>query len=356
MKNIVDKIFVFGIAIISFGLLLMFIISSKNDFSEEENRYLATFDINNIEEYIEDHFYMRNNFISLKNKLEFYIGKTLINDIYIGSDNYLIPIFKTNNKRDLIVDAINKFNLINSNVDVMFVPDSILINEDKLKFHLNTLEEEEINYLYSKLNTNNINVINSLKNNNLENNLYYRTDHHWTSYGAYIAYKEYFKNKNKNYYNLSDYKITKVTDDFLGTSSSFVTGLATKEDINIFELKDTSLEVNYVYENKITNSLYNFDYLNKKDKYAMFLDNNHALITINNKNINDGSNILIIKNSYGNSFVPFIVNHYQNTHVIDLRYYPTSVTDYIKNNNISDILILYNLNNMYSDMSIIKLK
>lgn len=356
MKDLTNKILFITISIITICFSITFIINKKDNYSEVENRYLSEFSINNIEEYIKDYFPFRIELISLKNKLEQYSGKTLINDVYIANDNYLIQRFKTNDKRDAIIRTINNFNDKANNVDVMFVPDSILVNENKLKYHMDILEDKEIDYLYKNLNTNNINVVNSLKEvNKKSNNLYYKTDHHWTTYGAYIAYKEYFKAKNKDSYSINDYNIKKVSDSFQGTSSSLVLGTQTKDNIYIFE-RPRSLKVDYVYENKTTNSLYNFDYLKKKDKYSMFLDNNHALIEIENTFVEDDSNILIIKNSYANAFVPFIVDHYNKTYVIDLRYYPKNVSDYISEKNIKNILILYNLNNMYSDMSIIKLK
>ena len=283
-------------------------------------------------------------------------GKTLINDVYVAKDNYLIQKFNTNDKKDAIVKAINNFTKIIDNVDVMFIPDSILINEDKLNFHLDIQEDKEIDYLYSNINTNCINVIDTLKEeNNKSNNLYYKSDHHWTTYGAYFAYKKYFIDKNKQPYQIYDFKIKKVGGEFKGTSSSLALGLSKADEIYIFE-RPSSLKVNYVYENNITNSLYNYDYLNKKDKYSLFLDNNHALIEIENKYIEDDSSIVIIKNSYANAFIPFLVNHYHNVYVFDLRYYSLNVSDYIKEKNIKDVLILYNLKNMYDDMSIVKLK
>ena len=66
--------------------------------------------------------------------------------------------------------------------------------------------------------------------------------------------------------------------------------------------------------------------------------------------------ILILKNSYANSFIPFIVNEYKKIYVIDLRYYNKKVSDYLVDKNVNDILVLYNLNNLYSDTSLIKLK
>ena len=355
MKNIINKllfVIVFAIIII---FDIAFIVMDKKEFSEQENRYLESFSLDNIESYIADHFPFRTNLLAFKNKMEVYTGKSMIGGVYVAEDNYLIPTFKDNENKDYLIESINDFAEGKSNIDVMIVPDSIFVNGDKVKNSLPT-NEKEIEYIYSNLKyTNNIDVTDVLKNNNTKYNMYYKTDHHWTTYGAFVAYQEYFNSKGYLPLSMQDFKIEKVSDEFLGTSSSLALGLAQEEDIYIFN-RDNNLKVNYVYENKITDTLYNLDYLNKKDKYALFLDNNHGLIQIDNLDLNDNSNILIIKNSYANSFVPFVVNHYQNTHVIDLRYFGGKVSDYIKDNNIENILILYNLNNFYSDMSIIKLK
>ena len=95
-----------------------------------------------------------------------------------------------------------------------------------------------------------------------------------------------------------------------------------------------------------------------KLKIALVTDSTSVLTDqeVKNNDINDGSNLLLIKNSYANSFVPFIINHYENVHVIDLRYFGDSISKYVEDNKMDNILILYNLNNFYSDKSIIRLK
>lgn len=352
----VNKILFVVVSIIIFIFLALFIVTPKKEFSEIENRYLKDFDVKDMNGYFSDHFPFRSRFVIIKNNIEVLMGKNLINGIYVGDDDYLIPQFVRNENRDYLIKSINKFVENRDNVDVMIVPDSIGVNGDKISNLLPDSQEDEIEYIYSKLeNTNNIKVLDSLRDNNSKSQMYYKTDHHWTSYGAFTAYQKYFNDKGKVPLNIDDFNEKKVSDEFLGTSSSLALGLAKEEEMFILE-KDNSLKVNYVYEEKVTNSLYNYDYLEKKDKYAMFLDNNHGLITIENMEINDNSNVLIIKNSYANCFVPFMVNHYQNIHIIDLRYFGGSVSDYVGENKIDNILILYNLNNFYSDMSIIKLK
>ena len=355
MKIFFNKLLFISIVIIVFFFSIMLFLSKKDDFSYEENRQLINYSYVKHEEYFSDHFPMRIQLIKLKNKIEKLLGKQYFNGVYVGKDDYLIPGFIDNSQKAYLISSINEFAKNNPQTDVMIVPDSILINDNKLPFHKIENENEEIDYLYNNIKANTIDVRDILKEKNQINDVYYKTDHHWTTYGAYVAYMHYVRQKGMIPLPEEDFNIKKVSDSFLGTSSSLALGLAKKEDIYIYDY-DNDIIVDYVLDNKRVNSLYNFDYLDKKDKYALFLDNNHSLIEITNKKINNNKSIIIIKNSYANAFIPFLVNHYQKIYVIDLRYYNSSVTEFIQNNGINDILILYNLNNMYSDISLIKLK
>ncbi len=347
MKN---RTFTILAALIVTVLFIGIFFTNKEKYSQEENRYLSDFSVEKLNEYVSDYLPFRKTLLSIKNNFEKLIGRTLINGIYIADDDYLIGEYIGSNKKDYIIDAINNY-AKDKEVDFMLVPDSIYVNEDKLKRVLLNNEEDDISYFYDNCKTNNIDLRQMLTEHKNEK-LYYRNDHHWTSLGAYLSYVEYMNLLNMQ--PAADYRIKIVTEDFLGTSASILLGLAEPETIEIYEY-DNSLTVEYVREQTVTDSLYNYDYLEKKDKYAMFLDGNHALIHITNDNLSDGS-IVVIKNSYANCFIPFIVNNFRDVYVIDLRYYNGSVSDLVAENNIERTLILFNINNLYSDLSIIKLK
>ena len=268
MKSINKTIFIF-IFIIILLLDIIFLISKKDYYSYLENRYLKKFNILNMDEYISDHFPFRKNLLSYKNILEILSGKTYINETYIAKDDYLIPNFINNSKSHYIYETINEF-AKNKDVYVMFVPDSIIINEEKLYYHLEIEEDKELDNLYKKLiYTTNIDMTDILKSHNNNEKMYYKTDHHWTSFASYYAYQEFMKIKCSSYLKKEDFTIKKVTSDFEGTSSSKVLGLNIKDSIYTFNTNN-KLEVNYVDNNVITNSLYNEDYLKKKDKYSYF--------------------------------------------------------------------------------------
>ena len=105
---------------------------------------------------------------------------------------------------------------------------------------------------------------------------------------------------------------------------------------------------------KITDTLYELNFLNKKDKYSIFLNGNNPLVKIESSNKN-GKNLLTIKDSFANSFAPFVANDFETVHMIDLRHFNMSVEEYIIDNNITDALVLYNTMNFAQDMNMLNL-
>ena len=357
-----DKIIFIMISIISITLLNIFIFCDKVYYSENEFRYLTkfnniTFDkiinrktMNNIEEYLSDHFPLREEFIKLKNRVELLVRKTKINGVYI-TDKYLIEEYNGFDKKDLFIKVINEFKNNNKDIDInlMLVPTSISINGKYLNKYSRTNKQiEDIEYIYKNSDVNSINVVNRLKSS--KEQVYYYTDHHWTTYGAYLAYKEFSDNDE-------DLELKKVSSDFRGTIYSKVLISNIYDDIYIYE-PNYELIVTYDLGNQKTkkDTLYNMSYLDKKDKYSLFLNNNNPLITIENKEINNNKNILVIKDSYANSFIPFLTNDYEYIYVIDPRYYTISISEYIKNNNVDEVLILYNINTLNDDTGIYRIK
>ena len=144
-----------------------------------------------------------------------------------------------------------------------------------------------------------------------------------------------------------------MTDKFQGTLYSKILIKDLYDDIYIYEPTD-ELRVKYNVGNEVIvkDTLYNKSYLNKKDKYSVFLDNNKPVIEITNNTSKKDNNILIIKDSYANSFIPFLTNDYKTIHVIDPRYYKMSISEYIVKNNIEEVLFLYNANSINNDTGI----
>ncbi|MEY8304404.1 DHHW family protein [Anaerosalibacter bizertensis] len=186
--------------------------------------------------------------------------------------------------------------------------------------------------------------------------IYYKTDHHWTSKGAFYAYKRLGESMGFYPHGNDYFDIKEVTDSFYGSLYSKGRFRNIKGDsIELYiPKKSENCTVEYYDEKKISNSLYNMESLKEKDKYTVFLNGNHSLLKINT-DISNSKKLLIIKDSYANSLVPFLTGHYNEIYMIDLRYFNEDLSKFIKENNIDDTLILYNVKTFFEDNSIEKI-
>ena len=359
MKKFVD-IIVQTIIVI---MLILTIVLPKKEFSENENRYLKTFPIFKIEkilngkymtlmtDYIADHFPFRENLLSFKTNTLKLVGVKRQNNVYYADDDYLIEEYSKPVNNEKIINIVNRFINNNPNIkyDFMLVPTSTYILKDKLpKYNLNYDESKTIDYFKNKFLGNFIDVTDILLNHK-EEDIYYRTDHHWTTKGAYYGYLKFSMYNNIIPYN---YNFKEVSNSFYGTLYSKVIDNNIKPDTIYQAVDNNKYLINY--QGNETSSLYNEDYLNKKDKYSYFLNGNQSLITISNLNVTDNE-ILIIKDSYANSFIPLICRHFSKIHVIDPRYYKGTISNYIKENNINHVLFLYNVKTIDEDLGILSI-
>lgn len=344
------------------------IIKKDKEFSIIENRYLENFPKisledfisgsfnNSLSKYLEDHFPFRDQFISLKSYFEILMGRRDINGVYVSKDNYLMEVFK-----DIDMDLTNKnLTLINNfsknyNLSVMLVPTSTeILNSYLPKFAPNVNQSSYLKYIEENLNPNIklINPIPFLKDKSGDY-IYYKTDHHYTTLGAYYCYLKFCYENNITPLYKEDFNIVKISNNFLGSLFSKINLINQEKDsIYIFENKLNN-ELRVEYPNKISNTLYEFSYLNNpREQYNIFLDNNHSLIKIKTS-VNNNNKLCIIKDSYANSFITFLVNHFKEIHIIDLRFYKSNINKYLIENNLKDILIYYNIKNFSEDRNLI---
>lgn len=358
-------------------ILIMFVINifkGEKEFSEEENRNLSkkpelTFNsfINGdytekFESYISDQLPGRRLFVNAKFKIDMLLGKSEVNGVFIGKENQLMEDFheSSNEQTDDKVLAINEFKKLheNTNVSFMLIPTAAEILKEKLPRNAPVDSELEfMNYIQGNLNSNIkfISPYNALYENR-DQYLYYRTDHHWTTKGAYIAYVEFCKAVGIESKNEEEFNIQLVANDFYGSLTSKIGQRSGEGDnINVYIPKENSeVVVNYVSEQRRSGSLYNSASLDEKDKYQVFTGGNHPHINI--KSLGDPKKkLLLIKDSYANSFLPFLTAHYGEIDVIDLRYYMDDVNKLMEEKGITDVLFLYNVNTFNSDNSILNI-
>lgn len=295
--------------------------------------------------------------MGLKAETEIALGKREIGGVYIAKDGYLIEDYAAPKNTDKIVGQFEKFakSLESAEVSLMLAPTAITIYEEKLpalapvRSQMQTRDE-----IYGRLDFSTIDCYDALMGAKKDNELYYRTDHHWTGYGAYAAYTAYCEAREIEPLPLERFEITEVSTDFKGTIYSKLNDAKIKADtITIFENPENRLTVYYEDKKETTDSLYNFEYLDKKDKYSMFLNNIHPFIEITNETADSDKELAVVKDSYANCLVPFLVNHYRKVYVFDTRYYKGGPSKFInENRQITDVLLLYNMNTLDNDTGI----
>lgn len=353
--------------ILSFSLA--FLIMDKEEFSEGENRYLQKFPAftwenlkegkftEDMQSYLADHFPLRDMFMGLKAETEIALGKREINGVYIGKDGFLIEEYAAPENTEKIISQFEKFagSVDRAEISLMLVPTAITIYEEKLpalapvRDQMATRRE-----IQEGAGIPVIDCYGALMDAKADAQLYYKTDHHWTSYGAYAAYVAYCEGKGITALPREAFRIREVSGEFRGTIYSKLNdGRLARDTITVFENPDNRLTVSYPDTGEVTDSLYNFSWLDKKDKYSMFLNNIHPLVEITNETADSDRELVLIKDSYANCMVPFLVNHYRKIYVFDTRYYKGGPSSFInENSRITDVLLLYNMNTLDTDLGV----
>lgn len=168
--------------------------------------------------------------------------------------------------------------------------------------------------------------------------LYYKTDHHWTTNGAYYAYEQIAEALGKEPVkreNLSEHEIK----GFYGTHFAKFKGLGIEPDTILYY----DIPIGSLYcDGQQFDSLYDISKADAYDKYAVFMHGNYGISEVEGNLVKDGSQLIVFKDSYANSLIPFLCCNYESIIVIDLRYYGENVADLLKDNKKADILMLYN--------------
>lgn len=377
--NISDIITIVFFMIFIFGVALVFLFKNEVQFSEQENRYLVTKPQLNFksvisgeykdkyEEYLSDQVVFRNECISLKSIVELILQKEEVNGVYFAKDDYLMTIDDSANYMD--TRALKNYNylslfskeyskMIEGSLSIMLIPNKSVIFQDKLPKYVELADEKKIiDTIYNQCSFAKCIDVFDILMSHKDEYIYYKTDHHWTSLGAYYAYTAWCDQTKLEKNTYKDFKIEKVTDEFRGTLDSKVNISFDKDSIYTYEFLDDTIEYTLEYDGKekVKNTLYNMEKLTQKDKYGIYLGGNHAVIEIKT-NIKNGKSILILKDSFAHCYIPFMINQYENIYVIDLRYYNLSLKEYIKNKkNITDILVLYSLSELSEDGNVYKM-
>lgn len=172
--------------------------------------------------------------------------------------------------------------------------------------------------------------------------LYFNTDHHWTGLAAYYAYKDFCKTAGVDYLRLSD-MIEGTIEGYYGSLTNYVdTSLVDADTVHYYTLDaDTATSVFDEYGQNEQPSRLMHSYAEGVNAYGVFLGGDNPLMVCRN-NDGNGKKIAVVKESYGNAFCPYIALTYSETHMIDFRYIQFDFQQYLKDNDIDEVIFVNN--------------
>lgn len=362
-----------------YGMALWFIFSPKPDYSSSEKRYFQKFPEvtaekllsgdfgSEFETFFADRFPQRNTWVGLNAYTALAVGNNGASGVYNCKNGYLInkPV-STENNLDKNIGAVTDFaKSIDTPTTVMLVPSTGYIVDDVLPtFHDKYNDDEDISKISSTLSKDKIGFVDLRERFKSEykngSQLYYKTDHHWTTKGAYTGYQELCKALGITPIDDSTLKKDSYPDFYGTTYSSSGFWLTPPDNIEIWSNpknsdKNISVKITEGANIKTSGSMYFTDHLKEDDKYPVFIDGNHALTEITNTNAKNGT-ILLIKDSFSHSLAPFLAENYSKVVLVDLRYYKESVSDLVTTYNPEQVVVLYGIDNLATDTDIVWLK
>lgn len=351
------------------AFFILNLVLPDRQFSEQENRYLQMrpeFSFKSLfsgdytskfETYTTDQFTFRDEWITLKAASELALGKQENNDVHLCENGTLIEDFKRpeNSVLDSNMSALNTL-VGNTDAKVYFalIPDKSDLYSSLLPKNVpNDSEKEVIDYCYGQSNATNVDMYSALSAHKDEY-IFYRTDHHWTSLGAYYGLSALAESMGLPCPALDSYTDRHVvSEEFYGTTwSSSGFSWVDPDTMEIFVNAPESLKVtSYPQGSPVEGKLYDFSFLEKKDKYSMFMGGNCPMHVIETGN-EDKPSLLILRDSYTDSLIPFLLDDFSEIHVLDLRYYRASLKAYIEQNDFDNVLVCYSVSNFCSDSNI----
>lgn len=360
-----------------FGFTIATILTPSADYSETENRVLAQkpqlkaaaifsgkFETD-YEKYLTDQFVWRDRWIGLKTGLERLLLKKESKDIYFAEDGYLIEkhtgAFTSDTASrniEMLVRFVETYQepLGTAHITVMIIPNAVEILQDKLPpFAPHSGEAGYLQQIREALPEGVWFDAAGILREHASEELYYKTDHHWKTSAAFYAYQGWAKEQGFSVPTLSDYSIETVTDSFEGTIQSKL-GIKTAGDtIELFHpLQEVAYTVQREQSESLKHSLYDLAALETKDKYAVYFGGNQGLLRIRT-NADNGRKILVIKDSYANCFIPFMLGEFEAIDVLDLRYDRRRPSERIAEGGYTDILVLYNASGFAEDTNLNRL-
>ena len=352
------------------ALDIAFVLLPDRDFSPTENRNLQALPAlslrgvssgrfeSRFEDYVADQFPFRDGWITLKSTVDRLLGRTDANGVFLAADGYLIQNFNapTQPAYQATLQALRGFITRHSGMPMyaMVVPTALTVHADKLP--ANAVAGDEGGYLnrlkadLADLPVRFIDLRDAFADR--PEQLYYHTDHHWTTAAAHLAYLRLSEAADLSGAR-TVYTPRLLSNAFQGTLTAS-SGFRTRETDDLYAyIPDSPVKyvVNYVGENRKSATVYRPEMLDERDQYTVFFGGNHPQIRIETT-VDNGRRLMVLKDSYANCFIPFLLEDYERLIVVDPRYYTGEIEVLMEAEGVNEILFLYNANTLASDTSL----
>ena len=355
-----------------FLFLIINVIVPDREKSVQENRMLATkpkFRLSSLisgdydekfEAYMDDQFVGRDMWRKLKVTVDRICGSRLENGVYIGRNGQLLEQIEVADENHLAanIKAIKSFSESQKKIPVrmMLVPDAANVLNHSLPALAKPEDQTQMFSMVRKDLGDSVEWIDvsTELNKHKTEKIYYKTDHHWTTLGAFYAFQAAAPSLGIEGDLSGKYVSYAVSNSFNGMlASKSGVNLGEKEQIDIYvpTEEDTDLIIDYVDEGKRSTSLYDSSKLKEKDQYTVFLGGNSSLLDIRTVSTST-KRLLLVKDSFANSFIPFLTPYYREIVVVDPRYYSGTINDLMDSYRISEVLFLYSGNTFFKDNNI----
>ena len=369
MKKVYKRLQMIIFCLFLAAMFVLFIVLPKEEYSSSEKRILEpapefTYEKllfgdfrDRFEKFLADHTAGRNMWVGLAAYYQLATGNNGANGIYNCADGYLM-----NDPEDMsgLMRNIGFIEEFAGHVDVptsvLIAPSTGYICEDKLPaVHLSYKDDEYFEKIKDTLKTASfVDIREAFKSEYAAGNqLYYRTDHHWTAYGAYTAYRALAEELGYTANEKSAYEISSYPGFYGTTYSSSGFWLTAPDDIEVWDNKanDGSLNVAITDNGKTDeqDELFYYSHLDEDDKYPVYLDGNHPYTVIKNSNASSDEKLLIVKDSFAHSLTPFLADHYSEIIMVDMRYYTNPIPELIEKEGVDRVLFIYSIDNLATD-------
>lgn len=342
------------------GFGLLHILLPDRTFSPVENRTLSRMPdfswsaladgsyTSKLEKYLEDQFPLRDGWMGLKNRYEYLLGKREFHGVYLCGDRLIHKIEDASRAEQNIAYLQKLTELTDIPVYLGLIPTAAEVYRDQLPAgaenfdqaaYLKKVRESVPDAVWVDME--------KWVDGASDVSLFYRTDHHWTSAGAWHGYAALMEAMGEPFEPLGTPET--VSENFYGTlySSSGVHWLAPDTIERYVSGESVTVEN---FEKGETHGLYVDSFLGEKDKYASFLGGNTPLYIIRNPEAASEEKLLVVRDSYSDAMAPFLSQYFAEIHLVDLRYYRTSVVEYARENGMDRIFVCYSVENFVKDL------